>query len=129
MPTIEAIFDAYRSEFHKPIGRWARGANPRNWQHSPIQQFRDFSRFKGKFMVEVPIHHHLPGINPRLIDQLQLIFYWNRAPLLPLRHQQSRLHALDLLQNNLGKPIREQTRRYPIDKMVLFDGSPQETGS
>ncbi|MBN7759761.1 hypothetical protein JYP52_01315 [Nitratireductor aquibiodomus] len=124
---IETVFSTYRQHIEAmPINRLVPSA-PRTWSLSPIRDLIDLSSYNGTLMEAIPAHRRLPDVNPRLIDQLQLIWVWNRAPLFPIRtYRESRLKALNLLESNVGKPLKAQTPYYPINYMVMFDGSPQE---
>lgn len=125
MVTVVKVFESYR-DFTR---RWKetrtdgnylieRHMGPKTWHNSPMQVFRNFTPFNGKFMAEIPLEHRLPDVNPHLIDVLQQVWSHRCSP-------ERRLMFLDMLEQNLGSPRPRRLGNLLEDRLIIFSGDPR----
>jgi hypothetical protein len=116
MVTLTDVFDFYRDHAKRPR-QHRRG--PKVWHNSPLHEIRDFTRFNGKLMAEIPSRERLRGINPHVIDKLQGI--WAR----PHINSDQHVELVDALQFNLTAPPR---LRYihGDNHLIQFKGDPND---
>jgi hypothetical protein len=121
--TVQDVLEAYRDYTHRSATTRLHRQGAKVWNTSPIMTFRNFTLFNGRYMEEIPSVHRLPNVNPRLIDQLQMIWAWPHLNIV------SRLDLIDRLEANLGRERQHLGPNPGVSRVITFyedpaDGTP-----